>query len=617
MNTKRIFHKKHGTGSFFIVGIFLMLLVSQAMAMYNFEGLPFKTAAQGEVTGNVLVFGSYGLQDPPVTSEFTVPYEIQWARTYVGVWGGTPRYTGWVQTTVNGQPFEKLTLYGQDDKTPNVYCTGYGVYWIAYDTTSLCRQGQNTISAITSKGEAENKLDGRIYSVITVVITKDQNSGNTQYWILEGNQNIHGEGWSGLNPSSHEETMVSISVPEITHVRSANLTAVYLTSTRGQPDYLTFNGQDLGQVVSGPNYPEGARDIADERSFNAGYSENPVDGRYFDIETFDISSLVKAGTNEVTFFRGRDLNGDGIITETGEKPEGEDYLHPVLVLLTLQKPRPEATEPDLAIRQIEVNNAFEGETATILVNIDNLGTLPLSPAELKVTIDGTPIETRQIAIGKSGVQQVSVPWQTIPGSHIIRADITVGGDPDSSNNAAEKEVKVGSLPDLSVSLKPPSRPGSEASSGKAPLPLPLVILSIGLAAVILTIARHRRPPNRTIVPRILPVIAAALLVSAGCGMIPAPATADSQTSLYLLPVIVKNSGGSDAPAFILTIYIDGEKVATKSCDSGIPAGSEISADIPVHTSPGSHIVKVIADEAGTVKDSDRSNNVVETTYVFP
>lgn len=100
-------------------------------------------------------------------------------------------------------------------------------------------------------------------------------------------------------------------------------------------------------------------------------------------------------------------------------------------------------------------------------------------------------------------------------------------------------------------------------------------------------------------------------------MIPAPATADSQTSLYLLPVIVKNSGGSDAPAFILTIYIDGEKVATKSCDSGIPAGSEISADIPVHTSPGSHTVKVIADEAGTVKDSDRSNNVVETTYVFP
>ncbi len=617
MNTQHSYQGIPALRLSLIAGMILMLLVPQCMAMYDFEGLPFKTAAQGEVTGNVLVFGSYGLLDPPVTSEFDLPCEIQWARTYVGVWGGTPRYTGWVQTTVNGQPFEKLTLYGQDDKTPNVYCTGYGVYWIAYDTTSLCTQGHNVVTAITSKGEAESKLDGRIYGVITVIVAKDPKGGNTQYWILEGSQNLHGEGWSGLNPSSHEETSVPISIPGTSDVQSANLTVVYLTSTRGQPDYLMFNGQDLGQIVSGPNYPEGARDIADERSFNAGYTAKPVDSRYFDIEIFDVTHLIKTGENDVTFFRGRDMDGDGIITETGEKPEGEDYLHPVLVLLTLQKPRPTATGPDLAIRQIEVNNAFEGETATILVTVQNLGTTPSSPAELKVSIDGTPVETRYVTIDKSGVQQVQVPWQTTPGTHSVSADVTVEGDSDSSNNAAVKQVTVGSLPDLSVSVQPPSRPGSETSSGKAPLPFPLVILSLGLAAVILTMLQHRRPPKRVKMTRILSVLVIALLMAAATGTVPAPATADTQTSLYLLPVTVKNIGGSDAPDFILTIYLDGEKIATKSYDSGIPAGNEISADIPVHTSPGSHILKIIADEAGEVKDADRSNNVVETTYVFP
>ncbi|MFA5295810.1 MAG: DUF3344 domain-containing protein [Methanoregulaceae archaeon] len=595
-----------------------MLLVSQVSAVYDFEGIPFKTVAQGEVTGNVLVFAEYGLRNPPITLEFDVPYEIQWARTYVGVWGGTPRYTGWVQTTVNDQPFEKLMLYGQDDRTPNVYCTGYGVYWVAYDTTALCVQGHNTIVARTSLGEPENKLDGRIYGVMTVLVVKDPKGGNTQYWVFEGNENLHGEGWSGLNPTQHEEATVSIPVPDTAGLQHANLTVVYLTSTRGQPDYLQFNGQDLGPVVSGPNYPEGARDIADERSFNAGYTINGgIDGRYFDIEIFDITSLVKSGRNDVTFFRGRDLDGDGIITETGEKPEGEDYLHPVNVILTLQKPRPEATTPDLTIRQIDLKNAFEGESATIAVTIENLGIAPSSPAELKVSIDGTSISTQQVTIEKSGVQQVSVPWQTVRGTHVVRAEITMEGDSDRTNNAAEKQVTVGTLPDLSVSVDKPVRPGSGGSTAGAPLPAPLVLISLGVAAVIFAALQHRRPPKRPVLTRFLSVAFIALLLSAGILTVPAPVSAaDTSSSLYLLPVTVKNIGGSDAPAFSLTLYLDGEKIATKSYDTGIIAGDTIQADIPIHTLQGSHMVKIVIDEEEKVRDADRRNNVVETTFVF-
>lgn len=617
MIPQHILHKMPAIRMFLVAGLFLMLLVPQGMAMYDFEGIPLKIAAQGEVTGDVLVFGSYGLRNPPITSEFDVPYEIQWARTYVGVWGGTPRYTGWVQTTVNDHAFETIKLYGQDDKTPNVYCTGYGVYWIWYDSTPFCVQGHNKVVAITSQGEAENKLDGRIYAVVTVLVVKDPTGGNTQYWIFDGNENLHGEGWSGLNPTEHEEATVLISVPDTSGLQHANLTVMYVTSTRGQPDYLQFNGQDLGHVVSGPNYPEGARDIANEKCYDAGYVINPFDSRYWDIEIFDVTRLVRSGENNVTFFRGRDLDGDGVITEVGEKPEGEDYLHPVVVILALEKSKLKTTAPDLAIRQIEVENAYEGVSATIVVTIENLGIAPSSPAELTVSIDGTPLSTQQITIEKSGVQQVSVPWQTVQGTHSVKAEVTVAGDSDSSNNAAAKQVTIGSLPDLAVSIDPPSRSGSGVSSAGAPLPAPLVILSIGVAAMVLAAFQHRRPPKRPVLVKFLACACVVLLISAGTGMIPAPATADTSTTQYQLPVTVKNLGGSDAPAFSLTIYLDGEKIATKSFDNGIRAGDTIKVDIPLHTSPGPHNVKVVADEEKKVQDGDRGNNVVETTYVFP
>lgn len=619
MRKRQIYPKLPEKWLLIIAVLALAFLAYPGTAIYDFEGIPFKTAAQGEITGKVLVFGSYGLRDPPINLQFDVPYEIQWARTYVGVWGGTPRYTGWVQTTVNGQPFEKITLYGQDDRTPNVYCTGYGVYWVAYDTTNLCRQGSNTITAITSQGQPENKLDGRIYAVVTVLVAKDPHGDNTRYWILEGNENLHGQGWSGLNPSQHEETTVTITASEsdLLNTRHANLTVLYLTSSRGQPDYLTFNDQDLGTIVPGPNYPEGARDIANERSFDAGDVINPLDGRYFDIEVFHVTNLLRKGDNKVTFFRGRDMDGDGVITETGEKPEGEDYLHPVLVILSLERPRTPATTPDLMVSKIDVKDAYEGVTATIAVTLENLGVTPVNPGELKISVDGTPVHSQQVSIEKSGLQEVSASWESTPGIHTIRAEITVGDDSDTSNNALEKKITVGTLPDLVVSVGQPSRPGSGSQSQKSPIPIPVVMLAIGLAISGLMVTRNRRPPVYPLLSKILPLVCLALLISAGIGTISVPATADSSTSLYLLPVTVKNSGGSDAPPFSLSVYLDGEKVAMKTFDAGIPSGKEVTADIPVHTTPGTHALKIIADEEGKVRDGNRGNNIVEKTYVFP
>jgi len=94
------------------------------------------------------------------------------------------------------------------------------------------------------------------------------------------------------------------------------------------------------------------------------------------------------------------------------------------------------------------------------------------------------------------------------------------------------------------------------------------------------------------------------------------AAQDAATQIYLLPVTVTNLGGSDAPSFTLSVYLDGEKVMNKDYPEGLKAGGSERSELPVYATPGSHTVKVVADEGGLLKDSDRSNNVAEGTYVF-
>lgn len=611
----------------------MMLLASPASALYDFEGFPLKTAAQGQVDGQVLQFTILGLQNSPRTLEFDIPdgAQVQWARTYVGVWGGTPKYTGWVQVSANDQDMGQVKLYGQDDRTQNVWCTGYGVYWTAWDITTIVKSGHNTIRATTSQGQPESKLDGRIYGMTTVVIVKTPLGADTRYWILEGNTNLHGEGWtSGANPTINEETSATISVPDISGSPHANLTIIELTSSRGLPDYVQFNGRDLGSPVTDmATYPAGAFDIADEMSYNNGYLSpegKTIMGRYWDIEIFDVTSLVKTGTNEIKFLRGRDQNGDGTISSTGDRPEGEDYLHPVFAMLTLERPKaasassvssagsPSGAGTDLAIGRIEVSDAFNGQTATITATLQNLGIRPSSLVTVDFSVDGAPVASNPVTVDASGVQQVTASWPASSGMHTISASVKAPGDRDATNDALNKEVTVGTLPDLSVAVGAPRHPGSATPPRQSPLP---VLVTLSAALLSLGVSGILRQRSGDGVMRMTSFLFILFIVTAGLpALVPAAAAADA-TSLYLIPVLVKNTGGSDATVFSVTIYLDGEKIATKSYDDGLGAGKEVSSDIPIHTTPGSHTLKVIVDEAVKVRDGNRDNNVAESAYAFP
>ena len=320
------------------------------------------------------------------------------------------------------------------------------------------------------------------------------------------------------------------------------------------------------------------------------------------------------------------MNGDGEISSTGDQAEGEDYLHPVFAMLTLEKAgssvstssagttsgsTASSSSTDLAIGQVEVTNAYNGETANITATLQNLGTRPSSQVSVVFSVDGSQVAMQQITVDASGVQAVSASWPATTGTHTITAQVQATGDTVASNNAMTKEVTVGSLPDLAVTVGVPHRPGSSTEQTKSPLPAWPAAIAIVTAIAVFGLRRY--PPGGR---KMASLFVAGLLLTTWVPVLaPAAAAADS-TNLYLLPVTIKNAGGSDASSFTLTIYLDGEKIATKTCDDGLGAGNEVSADIPIHTTAGTHHLKVVADEAAAIRDTDRSNNIVEGSYEF-
>jgi subtilase family serine protease len=596
--------------------VIIPLIASVAVANYNFDGTPLSVVAQGQVQGDVLTFGTYGLRNPLVTCNFSLPADPEWARIYVGVWGGTYNYTGWGQATVNGNTLEKTMLYGKDDKNANVFCSGYGVYWITYEGTSMLKKGANTVIMNTSYAAPGNKLDGRVYMIWVVAVVEDAHGSRTSYWIADGNMNLHSAGWAGTNPTIVDQTSVSFSGVDASDASAANLTVVELCGTKLEPDYLLFNGKDLLKPPASGNYIPGAMDLANAISYDQGvfYGQSGISAAYVDAEVFDVKSLL-GSSDTVTFQRGRDLNGDGSIDKVNDLPEGEDYVHPVFAMLKVQKAGTSSTAPDLAVEDVRVDNAFTGETAGITFTLRNLGAAVSGDASITFSVDGQPVSTQQVAVDRSGVQQVSGAWKATAGSHEVSVRASVAGDFDASNDVASVTTTVGSLPDLALTLGQPFKPGATTSEATgSPLLAALSVLSVGLAAWLLA----RRPPGRRKTLAVLALLGAVLAVAFLVAPSVTPtARAKENTVLYLLPVTVKNVGGSDAPGFNLTVYLDGEKLTIKNFDRGVQAGNETKIDLPVYASPGSHQVKAVIDEAARIRDANRANNVAESAYGFP
>jgi len=583
----------------FVFSLSLLISIPLTGASYSFEGLPLTPDAQGTFQGEVYIDGGHGLAFPPYSENFSVPDgTVRWARLYIGVWGGTENYEGWVQPEFNGQKLEQLPLAGVNDESKDVYCAGHGVYWVSYDVSNVTKNGKNMVNVLTSKGEPGNKLDGRVYGAVLAAACEDNKASTVSYQLLSGNVNLHGKGWSGTLANSNDMTNVNFSCGQaLSSKDTANLSVVYLTGSRGLPDYLEFNGKMLGTSPANlsEKYGENVRDIADEISNDASGGEGST-SRYFDIESFNVLDYLQAN-NSAVFVRGIDMNGDGEIDEQ----EGEDYLHPVLAALILTSKDTASVLPDLYPEMnVSENELVDGTPAKVSFTINNPGGICNQNCTVSFRVDGNEVSTFPIQMTASGVYSSSFSWPAVKGKHLLELSVNQEDsikESNKENNACALNVNVKSKPDLSVSLGDPVKTETKKEAASSSI----IFLSF------LSILGSRRKK-----PFLLLLLAVFLILAlSGC----VEESHVTEKTAYSIPVKIVNNGEASARNFDVNISLDGKSVTVLNIPE-LASQKTIVNNIQVETLSGEHTLKAKVDEHNHIIESDEDNNEFEASRNF-
>ena len=582
----------------------LIILVPGAGALFSFDGVPYPDrldlAAHGSLQGGVYVGESRGLGFPPYEQTFELPAGVQitWARLYVGVWGGTERYEGWVQTSFNGHDLGKTDLKGINDDNPQVYCSSHGVYWVHYDVTGKVISCLNTGIAETSRGEKGSKLDGRVYGIILVAVYENKAAPEISYWVYDGNPSLHGLGWAGTTPSINNLASVDFrSAIDPANVDTARVTVVYLASNLDEPDYLEFNGQEIG-----------GNDVA-----------NNGDGETYgiDLKHFDVTPYTQA-ENQLRFLRGKDLNGDGMIeTDDAGNLEGEYYMHPVLAVLAVEHKTAEHNTPDFTVK-LDVANLTEGAN-TFHAVVNNDGRLYEGDVRLSVFVDDAEIYAGAVRMDASGVKKVPVPWTATRGMHTLTARVDAENaveESDENNNVFRSNVHIGGSPDVSVRILTPVREQNGAAAARSILTVGSGVFGALILAVLLS---RRRDTRKRAMPVALLLVAVLSVALVTCGCVDKQSGGQAPVGggmlKYSVPVELTNEGELPAADFELALYIDDEKSAITTIEQ-LEGGTSFTADFSIVVTEGTHILRAVADERNELQETRRENNVDELTFAF-
>lgn len=369
MNKPRI---KDKMGLFLGLGILILcMLCAPAFALggeYSYEGFPLATNESGFVDGDVYVScgDNAGLNDSTtwsykqntlVTTFTDVPTgNVTWAELKIGVWGGSTSRVGWAETELNGTPLSNETL-DKDSLSNNVSCSGSGVYLIQYNCTDLINNtlNQGVIEATvvatprTDLGTSK-RLDSRIYGAVLIVAYDNGGEENTQYWINQGNLNLH-KNVTAFPDLDASITWFNGSVDESVG-DNATLTVGYFAGDDDQKDYLYFNPRKNANSpynLTNVNWPI----LLPENNYSQLDSDNVANEtcdelnfatKNFDLHTFSLNvSLIEPDSNYAVFWRGHG-------NDTGEieiydppysypavvNPNTESYVSPFLAVLKIK-----------------------------------------------------------------------------------------------------------------------------------------------------------------------------------------------------------------------------------------------------------------------------------------
>jgi subtilase family serine protease len=377
---------------------------------------------------------------------------------------------------------------------------------------------------------------------------------------------------------------------------TANLSVVYLTGSKGLPDYLEFNGETLGvspQYLS-EKYGEKGRDIANEISCDSS-GDKGVSSSYFDIDHFDVLDYLQTN-NSVVFIRGLDLNGDGEIDDR----EGEDYLHPVLAALILTSKETSSAVPDLYPEiKVSEKELVDGEDAEVFFMINNPGGPCKENFTASFRVNGNEVSTIPIRMEPSGVYKSKILWPAVKGDHLLEISVDHENkieESDEKNNNCRLNVRVRSKPELSVSVGNPVKMEEKNTASAS---------AICLSFLSLFGVRRKKP--------LFLLLLAVLLITAFSGCVEETHAAEKTT--YSIPVKITNSGEASARDFDINLYLEGKSIAVLNIQE-LAGQTSVEEKIRVRALSGEHTLSVKVDEHEKITESDEDNNEFETCCNF-
>jgi hypothetical protein len=198
------------------------------------------------------------------------------------------------------------------------------------------------------------RLDGRVYGAVLIVVYENNSMPYTQYWINEGNMNLHKNANVWINGSSVpvqdlDATRTDFNGPVNSSLNNATLTAGYFAGDSSQNDYLYFNveeGIDSPCDLSTFYWNIGAYDEWQLDSNNVANGtcdcKPGVTTTNFDLHTFNVTETLDKSDNNnyAIFWRGHGDPGDPEIDDPaypGVNPETESYLSPFLAVLKIRE----------------------------------------------------------------------------------------------------------------------------------------------------------------------------------------------------------------------------------------------------------------------------------------
>lgn len=359
---------------YLVLGIlmFSMLCAPALAGRYDYNGYPLETIKNGTVRGDVYI--SYGdhagftdnlyptsyYRDNKLVTNFTnVPTSgIQWAMLKVGVYGANTSRSGWMNASLSdGVDTELLEGNKWLNVTPPsnlaanvINATGTGVYLVDYDVKSALENLSSSDITATVNAWPDTTwgtryaLDSRVYGAVLIVVYETGET-YTQYWINEGNLNLHKDGNVWVNGSSVAVSDFDANITRFdgsvngTLNNNFNLTVGYFAGDANQKDYLYFNAPNVTDSPYNLNNPGwNLTKYADNLVGTEVADSTGGAKKYFDLKTFDVSAISDPDTNYAIFWRGHDSNNATIWDPSYPlvNPETESYFSPFLAVLKVQ-----------------------------------------------------------------------------------------------------------------------------------------------------------------------------------------------------------------------------------------------------------------------------------------